>query len=868
MNFRLLLSSIIAVVLLPVVRAENTLAPAFFEKHCYECHDSETKKGDLDLTKLKMEFDVRAGFEMWVKVHDLVERGEMPPAKKKKRPAEHEVDEFVSWTEKQLIEAETKARAAEGRALIRRLTRVEYENTVRDLLQLGYLKLREMLPADGTRHGYDRVGEALDLSHVQLSRYMEAADVALGAAIATRPAPPPVMKKKIYPAESPNFTKMVATGNGVLLKNFKPDPLWPVPGQLMGKAYMDSHVEANKAGMPESKSAMGLFHPNDNYMQTAYVLNPLYAGKYRLRISLWSFMWNAGSVEPSPRTEVAMLHVGPRTLGYFDAPSLQPKVIEIEPWLNVGDEVFFDSASLYLREKQVRQRPGGGAAYVGPGIATDWLDVEGPIFETWPPESHKRIFGSLPIVAFDVSKGETPPKRTPVYQPSGHNWPQVSDLPPEEQKQELFTVASKEPLEDAAKLLRNFLNRAFRRPATDEEVKRYVSLVQMRLTEGDCFEDAMRYACKSALTSLNFLFRIERPGLLDDYALASRLSFWLWNSGPDDELLSLAREGKLKQPVAIKSQVERMLSDPKSERFVEDFLAQWLKLRDIDSTDPDSNLYPDYHLYLKESMLGESHAFFRELIDKNLSATNIVSSDFLMLNERLAEHYLLSGLSGSRIRKVALPDFCERGGFITQGSVMKVTANGTTTSPVIRGIWLNERILGIPVPPPPPGVPAIDPDTKGATTIREQLVKHRADPKCAACHEQIDPGGFALESYDVIGGYRVVYRSLGQGKPTEKVYPDGWRPSYKLAQPVETAGRLPDGTEFKGIRELRSHLLKNPEQIARNFVNQLVTYATGAEPGWSDRVEVNRIVDASKAGGYGIRDLIHLVAASPLFQKK
>jgi hypothetical protein len=403
---------------------------------------------------------------------------------------------------------------------------------------------------------------------------------------------------------------------------------------------------------------------------------------------------------------------------------------------------------------------------------------------------------------------------------------------------------------------------------TDDEVKRYVTLVRLRLEEKECFETAMRFAYKAALTAHAFLFHMEAPGKLDDTALASRLSFWLWNSGPDDELLSLAREGRLHLPKAITTQVERMLNDPKSDRFVADFLDQWLKLRDIDSTDPDPQLYPENHLYLKDSMVAESRAFLRELITNNLSTTNIVSSDFLMLNERLAEHYLFVGPKGSTIRRVPLPPDSERSGFITQGSVMKVTANGTTTSPVIRGIWLNERILGVLVPPPPGGVPAIDPDTHGATTIREQLEKHRADPKCAACHALIDPGGFALESFDVIGGFRPRYRSLGLGDPTPRVFPGGWRPSYKIGPPVESTGQLPDGRHFKDISELRALLVAEPDKIARNFVKQLITYATGAEPGYADRREIDRIVAESKKQNHGVRGLIHLLAQSELFQRK
>lgn len=859
-------------------QAAPLVSMKFFEKHCYECHDADTKKGGLDMTALKLDLANPDNFDAWVKIHDRTEKGEMPPAKVKTRPSAAEVQENCAWLDKELSAADAQREAGEGRAVFRRLTRDEYQNAIRDLFDLPGLEIKEMLPSDSTRRGYDKIGEALDLSHVQLSRYMEAADFALDAAIATRPTPPPLMKKRIYPAMGNNFTKMVCCGNGVLVRNGnvddskfepEPDPRWPVPGKLLGKEYMDSYNKAVAAGIPHSKDAMALFHPNDNYMQTSYVFAPVYQGRYRLRLSLWSFMWNAGSIEPSPKTEVAMLHVGPLTLGYFDAPSLSPLVSEITPWLSPGKELFFDLASIYKHDMQVRQMTGGGAAYVGPALATDWMEVEGPLYDQWPPEGHRRLFGDLPIKPFKSANGEHPPHRNVIEQGAGgYCWPQLSDLPAGEANPPLCTVTSSQPIQDAMRLLTDFLPRAFRRPVTEDEVRSYAGLVQGRLEAKDCFEDAMRYAYKAALTSANFLFRVEAPGRLTDIALASRLSFWLWGSTPDEELMALARSSKLHEPKVVDTQVERLLNDPKSERFINDFLDQWLRLRDIDATAPDSDLYPEFHLYLKESMLQESRAFFRELINGDMSATNVVASDFLMMNERLAEHYRFVGPKGCKIQRVAIPAGCERGGFITQGSVLKVTANGTTTSPVTRGVWLNDRILGHPVPPPPPGTPAIDPDTHGTTTIREQLIKHRADPVCAACHAKMDPAGFSLEEFDVIGGLRNRYRSLGAGDPTSRVFPGGWRPIYKMGPAVEASGTLLDGASFNDVTGFRQYLMADVDDIARNFAHHLILYATGADLTYADRHELEKIVAESKTHHHGIRSLIHLVARSTIFQSK
>ena len=840
----------------------------FFEQHCYDCHDAQTRKGGLDLTTLKLEFTDPQNFAMWVKIHDRIEKGDMPPAKVKKRPLAADVTRVTAWLDSTLLAADQQRRNREGRSILHRLTRQEYENTVRDLFSLPALDLKDMLPEDGQRGGYDKLGEALDLSEVQLSKYLDAADYVLDTAIATRPEPPPVVKRRLYPSSGSNFVKVIGAGNGVLLKNFRPDPMYPAPGRLLGQDYLDSFDTVMKAGVGESKSAMALFQPQDGYLQTSFGFSAVYAGRYRLKYSAWSLYWNAGAVEPAPKMEVAQLRAEARTLGYFEGPSLEPKVHELSPWLNVGDQIYLDPATLYLHDKDVRLRPGGAAEYSGPALATDWLEVEGPLFDQWPPPSHRVVFGNLLIKPFDPSSGTRAPHRQELRQWIRGDWPDLSDLPAAEAHPALCTVVASQPLSDAARLLGDFLPRAFRAPVDAATVQKYVNLVKERLGLQDGFEDAMRYAVKAALTSSNFLFHREASGKLDDVALASRLAYWLWDTAPDEDLFALATQGKLHQPAVLNAQVERLLNDPKSDRFIADFLDQWLKLRDIDSTDPDSTLYPEFHTYLKDSMLAESRAFLRELIKENLSATNVVASDFVMINERLADHYRFIGPKGPRIQKVQLPSNSERGGFLTQGSILKITANGTTTSPVVRGVWVNERILGTPVPPPPGGVPAIDPDTHGATTIREQLEKHRADPICAACHAKMDPPGFALECFDVIGGYRNRYRSIGAGDPTSKVFSDGWRPSYKFALPVECSGQLADGRSFKDLNDLRRQLLADPEQIARNLTRHLLTYATSAEISYADRPAVEQILAEAKKHDYGVRSLIHAIAESPLFQEK
>jgi hypothetical protein len=314
------------------------------------------------------------------------------------------------------------------------------------------------------------------------------------------------------------------------------------------------------------------------------------------------------------------------------------------------------------------------------------------------------------------------------------------------------------------------------------------------------------------------------------------------------------------------------LNDPKSERFIEAFTDYWLDLRKIDDTSPSSTLYNDYEMddALKESAMEETRLFVAELVHDNLPAKNVVDSDFTYLNERLADHYGIDGVKGAEMRKVTLPPDCPRGGLMTQASVLKVTANGTTTSPVIRGHWITERILGLDTPPPPPGTPTVQPDIRGAVTIRQQLEKHRADPTCASCHSKMDPSGFALESFDVMGGMRDHYRaSVVPGTTAEAGHGmDGQPFAFRYALPVDCAGQLPDGRAFTDVKELKRLLVKDETPIARNLVRQLSIFATGAPVRYSDREQIEKILQRTAANHYGVRDIIQELVQSDLFQFK
>jgi hypothetical protein len=387
------------------------------------------------------------------------------------------------------------------------------------------------------------------------------------------------------------------------------------------------------------------------------------------------------------------------------------------------------------------------------------------------------------------------------------------------------------------------------------------------MKDGATFAEAMRAAAAAALCAPDFLYMIESSGKLDDFALATRLSYFLTRSMPDDTLLQLANQKKLTQPEVLRAQTERLLKSPSAGRFTTDFLDAWLDLRNIDFTVPDKQLYPEFDDLLRESMLRETRYFFAEVLNKNLSTTTFLDSDFAMLNGRLARHYGVPDVEGLEFRKVSLKPEHHRGGLLTHGSVLKVSANGTNTSPVVRGVYVLERFLGVIPPPPPPGIPAVEPDIRGAKTVRELLDKHRSVETCAGCHRMIDPPGFALERFDVVGGWRDHFRSLGTGADP-KLMVDGQRVRYKIGPAVDAGGQLQDGRAFGDFDDFKKLLLADPDRFARCLTEKLLAFGTGREAGPADRDAIDKIVKESAARKHGFRDLIHAVVQSDLFRTK
>jgi mono/diheme cytochrome c family protein len=760
------------------------LAAPFFREHCLHCHGPDDAQGNLRLDQLDADLSLPSTFARWRRLVARVRSGEMPPPDEP-RPAAAEREALVRQLNAALEREAARQRAA-GRVVLRRLNRVEYENTVRDLFAVD-VSVKELLPEDTVAHGFDNVGAALNLSPVLIERYLEAADAVLDAAVA------PVHSLE---SKTERFDLYDSLPKWFLTGVWKQDE-----GVILYRNSGGSATDLRQFRAPAP-------------------------GRYRFRIAA-----SAHNAEtPLPMAVLLgnfVVSGNPtRLLGYFDAPPGQPAVITFEERLRAkNDTVKVTPVTLpfvYLRQETMPEYP-------GPGLRIHWIEVEGPLPEVWPTESYRRVWGEV-----DPRQGT---------------------------------------LADAEQVLRALLPRAFRRPVQAGEERPFVALVARSLEAGQPYESALRLGIKAVLTSPQFLYFREPVGLLDDHALATRLSYFLWSTMPDETLLALAERGELRRPEVLRAQVERLLDHPNAGAFTENFTGQWLSLRDIRATTPDKTLYPEFDELLEWSSVRETQLFFDELLKHDLGVRNFVASDFALLNGRLAKHYGVPDVHGVAFRKVALRPEHHRGGVLTHASVLRVTANGTTTSPVLRGVWVLDRILGQPVSPPPPNVPAVEPDIRGATTIRDQLAKHRASANCAGCHVRIDPPGFALESYDVIGGWRARYRVVADRKDwvNNRVGPLAkYLAAYQYGEGplVEAGDTLPDGRSFADITEFQRLLLEDPEQIARCLTEKLVTYATGHPVEFGDHQVVDQILEQTQGSDYGLRSLIHAIVASELFQRK
>ncbi len=647
------------------------------------------------------------------------------------------------------------------------------------------IPLKVLLPEDPASHGFETVAQGQQLSHHQLARYLDAADTALTDAFDRA-------MKGDAPYERFHSPEELSRRTG---GNYRGPDLrdgwsisWPITLQFFGR-------------MPTTTvRADGWYRIT---LKDVQAVNPGPGG------SVWGTLRSGACSSAAP-----MLYM----VGLVEATST-PRDLVYEAWIQGGHML-----ELKPNDATLNRAPTGAS---GGNVSFAGRDLE------------KQGFAGIRHHGIKVERIHPNADAGRVR----HNL--IGSKPAESWKAN--------PAGAVEELVPRFAERAFRRPVTPEVAAPYVDIGQMALKEGKTLPGALKAAYRAILCSPRFLTFVETPGRLDDHAVASRLSYALWVSMPDQVLSQLATEGKLSHPGTLSAQIDRMLADPRSDRFVQSFTDQWLNLNQIDFTSPDTRQFRTFDPALQESMLQETRAYFARLIRDNLSVTHLVDSDFTFLNERLVRHYGIKSdvQPGHGLQQVGLrkDGTNVRGGLLTQGAVLKVTADGTSTSPVVRGVFVNERILGVHIPPPPPGVPAIEPDIRGATSIRDQLDKHRSNESCAACHRTIDPPGFALENFDPVGGWRTRY-GLGKGVP------------------VNPSGSTPQGDSFANLSEWKRIYSQRGEQLARAFAGQFLTYGTGAPMRFSDESELASIASKASADNHGMRSLLHASIASRIFLHK
>ena len=761
-------------------------APLYVE-HCLTCHEGETAEAGLDLSALGRDLSDPENLRRWVLVHDRIQSGEMPPKTEPQINAALK-QKFLASLSHDLDAAQRQR----NDVVLRRLNRVEYENSVRDVFGISVM-VKDLLPQDASTDGFDNVGEGLAVSAEAMRAYLDAADA--------------VIDSVIGPEKQPAFI------NHVTNLNDQRDHLGNLNDNQFGKMFR------------RTEAGLVIFQSNycpTNLVNFARLRAP--AGTYHGTIRVRAVQSDEPVTMRIYGGDTIVGRAEKHLVGYYD--------IEPDKWQTIEfvDRLVQDRGTFQPKCYGTIDTRKDADTYPNPGLEIGEITIQGPL-EKWPPASRKQLLGGVELEAGTV--------------------------------------------QDAGVILGRCLPRLYRRPVDEAELTFHVEIVRQAIDAGESFGEGLKQSLKIALCSPEFLF-LEEAGEesgeehVGPYALAARLSYFLWSSTPDDELLSLAGEGKLRDPKVLRQQVERLLRDSRSNAFNENFTGQWLGLRDIDFTAPDGKLFPEFDELLKISMVAETEAFFQELLDKNLSIMNFIDSDFVMLNGRLAAHYGIEGVQGQAIRKVRLPEGSVRGGVMTQGSVLKVTANGTHTSPVLRGAWVLENLLGISPAVPPPNIPAVEPDARGALTLRQQLEKHRDQSSCAICHDKIDPPGFALENFNAIGGWRDHYRTMGDGeRPELRRAPFTFNyVRYKIGHPVDASGETADQTAFQDVTEFKKWMLNEKKSIATGLSRKLLTYGLGRRLGFSDRAQIKQLVLSAKEKGYGFRDLVHLVVQSKLFQKR
>jgi len=732
---------------------------AFLENYCLDCHDAESRSGELNLEPISAGA-IAAHRDEWEKAVRRMGARQMPPANKKKRPDEAEYQQIVAG-----LVAELDALPPEPGEIpaMRRLTRTEYRNAIRDLLGVE-VDVSELLPKDESSHGFDNITVG-SLSSTLLNRYVSAAQkisrVALGGAQGSAQ-----IRVLRVPGDRTQEERVEGlppgTRGGILIEH-----TFPVAGEY----EIDIRLTRDRNEVVEGLSA-----------------------PHKLMILLDREKLAEFTVEPPPgRKDFTKVdaHLNRRLQIGGGTHQLGVTFLDRAQSLLESKRQPYDAQ--YNMHRHPRQSP-----------AVFQVSISGPFSEV-------------------ADAGETPSrKRILIRRPT--------------------SPADEEAC--AREILGKLMRKAYRRPINADDLEKPMAFFREGQSDGG-FELGIELALSSILVNPQFLFRIERapdgiePGTrynLDPFALASRLAFFLWSSLPDEELLDAAESGRLLDPGELDEQVRRMLEDPRSATLATNFANQWLQLRNLEGMAPDLRLFPDFDDNLRHSFTRETELFFQSILTENRSVIELLEADYTFLDERLAKHYEIPNIYGSRFRRIALPPGSQRGGLLRHGSILMVTSYANRTSPVIRGNWILENVLGTPTPPPPPDIPALEDAVVDADLpMRERLAVHRADQSCATCHNLMDPIGFSLENFDAVGR---------------------WREQESEGSPVDSSGGLPDGQQFTGVDGLEDGLRARPELFARTVCEKLLTYALGRGVESYDAPAVRRILADAEAGGYRLSDII------------
>ncbi|MCZ2340808.1 MAG: DUF1592 domain-containing protein [Bacteroidales bacterium] len=768
---------------------------AFLNAHCNKCHGQERPKADLTLTGIKTDADVLKNRKTWQRVIDVIQAGEMPPPSRK-QPALADKEKFISILTSIFDKVDRSSAVDPGRVTMRRLNRVEYRNTVRDLCFVDF-NAAEDFPSDDIGHGFDNIGDVLTLPPVLMERYLAAADAVMARAIV--PNPPPPTNRYL---------------SGQYLEPSSPNPPLKNNARIV---TVDPNGDAVKTGPVHTAYKV----PSDDEYNLSVQVYAETLGKKPVQIALLA---KGSSTAPGIATDQEVEKLTGAALK-----SLRPFVI-------------LKIAAVKSRDPK---KPDTIQAKVPAGM--DFTRAAVAIVQ--PPAGEP-----APSVHVKLLKLEGP-----------------LDPRPHSQRKLLACDPKKPQAEQTREILTRFVSRAYRRPATAEEVQRLIRLVQSAQSSGKSWEAGLQLAMTGVLCSPKFLFRVEvdpspipaGPHPISEYQLASRLSYFLWSTMPDEELFRLAADGKL--TANLEAQVRRMLADPRSQSLVDRFVFQWLQLERLHTIQADPKLFPKYNDRLRQAMLEETRLFFQEIVREDRSILEILGGNYSYINAQLATLYGIKDTAGNPVGsdpKKAKPggkrfeprmgfvrvdlSAVGRGGVLTQASVLTVTSNPTRTSPVKRGKWVLEQLLGTPPPPPPPDVPELEEDGKAIASgsVRQRLEEHRKNPACANCHAKMDALGFGLENFDAIGAFR------------EK---DG-------AFPVDSSGVLPDGGAFSGPAELKQILLEKKDLFTRCLAEKLLTYALGRGLEYYDKRAIDSIVAHTTAHNFQFSSLVIGVVTSDPFR--